>query len=221
VPCCLRLTNVRLMRRRIALACFIILSLVATCIILLCREVPKNDLARVVAVGDLKTNGEHWVIFRFDAPAKRAARIGTIQVRSSDNTWGPYLVAPFPVVAGNSALSFPDSTVPIHEVVKAGSSKRFKVRHSGGGKWQVRLSLSVHLEFSRQYSARIRGCWREMSLKPWKRNYVEKNYMNIESAVVSTVDAEPPKPLSPPSPITPWSLPDAIFSIEIRSRTSS
>jgi len=205
------------MRRRIALAFFMILSVVATFIVLLRREFPQNDLARVVAVGDLKTNGEHWVIFRFDAPAKRAAQIASVQVRAFDHIFqgNTYPVAPLAAVAGSGAFSLPDSTVPIYEVVEAGSSKQFKARHPGGGEWRVRLNLTVHLKFGRQYSARIRGCWRQGSLKPWTRNYIEKGQYFIESEVVSTVDSGLPKanPLSPPPPITPWSPTDESFSL--------
>jgi len=78
----------------------------------------------VVAVGDLKTNGEHWVIFRFDAPRKRAVQIVTVQVRGSDNN--PVITYPLPSGTVARALSIPDSTVPISELVKAGSSNSLR-----------------------------------------------------------------------------------------------
>jgi hypothetical protein len=203
-------------------ACFIILSVVATWIVLLRREVPGNDLARVAAVGDLKTNGEHWVIFRFDAPQKRAVSIVGVQVIGSDNV---------PEIAGsdnirpnstapiyewlNYVQSTPDSTVPIYELVKPGSSKQLKVRHAGGGEWRVQLCLMVHLELRKQYAARVEGCWRWKSLKPWTRNYVERNYRIIKSEVVRTLGSEAPRanPPTSPSSITPWSPADDVFSL--------
>src|SRR4051812_28538086 len=114
-------------RRRILLAGFIVLGVVAIWAVLLWHKLPESDVARVVAVGDLKTNGEHWVLFRFDAPKKRAARIVTVQVSTSD---GNFLNA-YPSAANqhDSAGPFPDSTVPISELVKAGKSRQLKVRH--------------------------------------------------------------------------------------------
>ena len=191
------------MRRRLMPACLLILSAVAIWIVLLRREVPEADLARVVAVGNLKTNGEHWVIFRFDAPPKKSVQIVNVQVIGRDNfPANPY---PFVPTSDSSVLSMPDSRVPIFAVVKAGSSKQLKVRQTGGGEWRVRLCLMLHLELGKQFAARIKGCWRAKSLKLWTRSYVEKNYRIIESEVVTTTDSGIPRAsrATPPASITP------------------
>jgi len=200
-------------RRCVTLSCLVILSAVATWIILWSHEFPENDVARVVAVGDLKTNGEHWVIFRFDAPKRTGALIANVQVSTPDGV--PLNTYPWIGDQDNSASCFPDSTVRISEWVNAGKSKQFKVRHVGGGEWRVRLCLMLRLGFRKQYGARIEGCWRSKSLKPWTRNYVERNYRIIESDAVSTADSGLPRANlpTPPSPITPWSPTDEVFSL--------
>jgi hypothetical protein len=200
-------------RRRVLLAGFIVLGVVAIWTVLLWPKLPESDVARVVAVGDLKTDGEHWVLFRFDAPKKRAARIVTVQVSTSD---GNFLNAyPSAVNPDNSAAPFPESRVPLSELVKAGKSRQLKVRHVGGGPWRVRLCLMVRLGFEKQYAARIRACCIEKSLKPWGRYYLERNYCIIESEAVSTTDFGVPSanPSTPVSPTPPWSPADEIFSL--------
>src|SRR5438477_8709973 len=199
-------------QRRVLLAYFIMVCLVATWIVLLGREVPENDAARLVAVGDLKTNGEHWIIFRLDAPPKRAVQIATVQIIGNDNI--PVIVYPLIRIGCGSILSLPDSTVPISKLIKAGSSKQFRVRHAGGGEWRVRLCLMVRLGFRRQCAARIEGCWRLKSFKPWTRDYVERNYSIVESEAVRTIDSRITNPPTSPSPITPWSPTDDIFSLQ-------
>ena len=200
-------------QRRITLASLLTLSVVAIGIVLLRGEVPENDVARVLAVGDLKTNGEHWVIFRMDAPRRKGVWISNLQVIGTNNF--PTHAFPFVSTGEDSAQSFPDSTVPIYEPVKAGSFKNIKVRHSGGGEWRVRLCLIVRLGFRKQYAARIESCWRSKSLKPWTRNYVERGYAYIESGTVITRDSGIPGPNFPPPPSSPttWSPMDDVFSL--------
>ena len=181
----------------------VILSLFAIGVVLLRRE---SSEGRAVPVGELKTNGEHWVIFRFDAPKARAVSIGTVSVIGSNGT--PEPTYPFIQDKHNVVLSVPDSGVPIYGFVKAGKSKVFKVRHAGGGEWRIQLCLMVHLGFLKQYTARIKGCWRAKSLKVSIPDYVEKNYRIIESKTVRTIDAGIPDPDPPP-----WSPADELFSL--------
>src|SRR5439155_16221936 len=104
-------------QHRILLACFIILSVAATWICLRGREVPENDAARLVATGDLKTNGEHWMIFRFDAPQKKGVQIVSVQVIGNDNISAN--VYPVVSIGGGSIESIRESKVPISQLLKA------------------------------------------------------------------------------------------------------
>jgi hypothetical protein len=171
------------------LLALVVLSVAGACVILLFPHDPTYDFAGVAVVGESKTNGQHWVIFRFDAPRGKAATIASIAVVGSNN------VAFTKLPGDGTVVSIPDSTVPIQENTKSGHSKYFQVRQVGGGEWRLRLALLIRLGFVKQHSARIADCWRTKGLKPWARNYVERGYRIIESQIVSTTEAiaqEPP-----------------------------
>lgn len=184
-------------RKRLLLACFAVVVGGAACIVSLSPGGPNNDLASVVAVGDVKTNGEDWTIFRFDAPRGKAASIYSVQVIGVNNFAIPKLPG------DGTVLSTPDSIVPIWETVKRGHSKYFKVRQVGGGEWRLRLELLFPLSFPKQHYARMYGCFRSRSLKPWARNYIERNHGIVESQAVSTTEAVIQTSRPPPPPLFP------------------
>jgi hypothetical protein len=208
--------------RRRLLASFAVLILGTMGVVLLPGEDPKSDVPQLEIVGDIKTNGEHWVIFRFDAPKRRGAVIKGAQVIGADNLVVNKLF-------GDDVRTppIPGSTMPVLDFVQAGCSKRFEVRESVEGEWRFRLPVVLSLGFPRQQLNRLEACSRLRSFKPWTRNYVERNLMIIESVAIpstgffrarSPVDSHlPPHP----SPL-PWAfggegvLGDALFEMPKR-----
>ncbi len=161
---------------------------------------PNAIAISATPVGEIRTNGEHWVIFKFDAPKSRAVIIQQVLAVGGDRMLSP---------AWTRADSFPDPDRPVHERIQAGVSKLVKVRRVGGGDWQARFDLMVPLKFGGQWHARIKACWRQNSFKPWSRNYLERGRRFVESEFVKTTEtvlptASPRPAAVPPSAFLPF-----------------
>ena len=165
--------------RRWLWVCLGILFAGVACIAFLRPENTNAITVNVTPVGEIQTNGEYWVIFRFDAPKSRAVMIWQILAVAGDRILSP---------AGTRVESFPDPNRSVHERIKAGGSRLLKVRRVGGGEWQARFDLMVPLGFGRQWRARIQDSWRQKNFKPWSRNYIERGQRFVESEFVNTTE---------------------------------
>lgn len=142
-------------------------------------EDPDAIAVSATRIGECQTNGEHWIVFRFDAPKSRAVMIQQVLAVGGDRMLS---------LGKTRAESFPDPSRPIDERIEAGSSKLLKVRRVGGGNWQARFDLIVPLKLGAQLHARIKTSWRQKSFKSWNRNYVERGRPFVESAFVKTAE---------------------------------
>jgi len=178
--------------RRWLWVCLGILFAGVACIAILRPENPSAITVKLTPVGEIQTNGEHWVLFRFDAPKSRAVMIQQFLTVGGDHMLFPLLTR---------GECFPDSKQPVHELIKKGGSRLLKVRRVGGGDWQLRVDYMVPLGFGRQWSERIRASWRKHSFKPWSRTYIERGQRFVESEFVKTTETV----VAPtPPPVPPW-----------------
>jgi hypothetical protein len=157
------------------------------------RENSNAITVNLTPVGQIQTNGEHWVLFQFDAPRSRAVSIHQILTVGGDRILMPSLTR---------AESFPDPKLPAHERIKGGDSRLLKVRRVGGGDWQLRIDFVVPLALGRQCLERSKASWQEKSLTPWNRTYIERGQRFVESEFVKTTETV----VATPRPaLAPWS----------------
>lgn len=185
---------------------------VMTFIVLLPAESPNGVTVNLAAVGEVQTNGEHWVLFRFDAPKYSAVIIQQALTVGADNQRVPTLTR---------AESFPEPRLSVYGLVKANSSKLLKVRRLGGGDWHLRIEFLKPLGFTRQWLERSKAMWRMWGMRspvrspaPWKRTYIERGQRFVQSGFVKTSEAAF-APLPPVQPCSVEDSPSDLFSFPI------
>lgn len=193
--------------RRWLWVCFGVLFAGVACIAFLGPENPSAITVNLKPVGEIQTNGEHWVLFRLDAPKSRAVCIHQMLTVGGDFLLIPQLTR---------AECFPDPKLPVNARIKGGDSRLLKVRRVGGGNWRLRIDFVVPLTVGRQCLERSKASWRAKSLAPWNRTYIERGQRFIESDFVKTTEtlvAQPQPAVSPwlsaisPSAFLPLPIP--------------
>jgi hypothetical protein len=144
------------------------------------EEEGKNDPARLRLAEATNVQGEHWVTFHVDAPKGRRMLIFGVQILHSNG-----VVTPDYSGKGGEVRS----TGPLLESIRAGSSKQYSVRECVDGPWQFRVTTRRHLGFFKQQNSRTRAFLRSSSLTVWRRNYLERDPVTLDSPLIASTGA--------------------------------
>ncbi len=172
---------------------------------------PDSFAADLTRVGSIQTNGEEWVVFKFDAPKSRAVLIQGIWSIGKDRMIFPSLTR---------AEAFPAATSPVWQQTRAGGSNLLKVRRVGGGAWQARVYFVAPLRLASQWRGRLQACWRFQSFKPLMWDLIEPDRYFVESGFVTTVETVPQEIKARPRTQPSSEFVPDLFSLEMGTTTT-